>query len=535
MGESHWEWRVVLNNGETRWQHNRGQFIRDACGKVVSARGITRDITDQRLAQEVRERFAAIIEGTEDAITSTTPAGIVTSWNRGAERIYGYSAAEMIGHSPARLIPPEHAGETRRFLRLIARGESIDRYQTECVTKDGTRILVSLTISPMRNEKGLIFGVSLITRDITREKQLEEKLRQTEKMDAIGQLAGGIAHDFNNLLTVINGYAGLAQMSDFRDMVPEYLKEIGAAGERATVLTRQLLAFSRKQMLQMQVLDINAAVEAMRPLLARVIREDIEYSTVLDPGVAPATADPNQLEQVVLNLVVNAADAMPSGGRIVIETKNVLLDAPHTREYPEVVPGNYVMLAVSDTGTGIEPGILGRIFDPFFTTKPVGKGTGLGLSSVYGIVKQSGGHVTCSSEVGVGTIFRIYLPAATIAAIGRKQVDQPEVEFVRGNETILLVEDDPALRGYGVNVLKDLGYTVYAAADGKEALLQAKRNEYKIDLLITDVVMPRMSGRELAQALAPLAPGFTRSLCLRLHGRCNRSKRSPGIRSRISQ
>jgi two-component system, cell cycle sensor histidine kinase and response regulator CckA len=511
--EMQWEWRVVLRNGETRWQQSRGHFTRGASGTILSARGVTRDITDQKSAQEVRERFAAIIEGTEDAITSATPEGVLTSWNRGAEHLYGYSAAEMMGGTAARLLPPERAGESREFIARMLRGEPVHRCETERVTKDGRRLQVSITMSLMRNERGEIVGISAITRDVSREKLLEEKLRQAEKMEAIGQLAGGIAHDFNNLLTVINGYATLALMNASGTaaaaaMVPGYLKEIGAAGERATVLTRQLLAFSRKQMLQEHVLDINAVVDAMRPMLSRIIREDIECDTVLYPRLSAVRADPNQLEQVIMNLSVNAADSMPSGGRIVIETKNVTLDEAYSRQYPEAVPGDYVMLAVSDTGRGIEPAIIKRIFEPFFTTKPVGKGTGLGLSSVYGIVRQSGGHVTCYSEVDIGTTFRVYLPASSPAGTGTYPARQPEIESVRGTETILLVEDDAALRGYAANVLQGLGYTVYAAPDGKEALRIARLHRNKIDLLITDIVMPRMSGRELSQALAPLAAGM---------------------------
>jgi two-component system cell cycle sensor histidine kinase/response regulator CckA len=243
-------------------------------------------------------------------------------------------------------------------------------------------------------------------------------------------------------------------------------------------------------------------------MLSRVIREDIECHTVLYPRLSAVRADPNQLEQVIMNLSVNAADSMPSGGRIVIETKNVTLDEAYSRQYPEVVPGPYVMLAVSDTGRGIEPAIIKRIFEPFFTTKPVGKGTGLGLSSVYGIVRQSGGHVTCYSEVDAGTTFRVYLPASSPAGTGTYPATQPEIESLRGTETILLVEDDPALRGYAANVLEGLGYTVHAASDGREALRIARLHPNKIDLLITDIVMPRMSGRELSQALAPLAAGM---------------------------
>jgi signal transduction histidine kinase len=264
----------------------------------------------------------------------------------------------------------------------------------------------------MRNESGAVVGVSAVSRDITREKLLEEKLRQVEKMEAIGQLAGGIAHDFNNLLTIINGYAAMALLNGGEDPLREQLEAIGAAGQRATELTYQLLAFSRKQMLQARVMNVNHVVEGMNPLLKRMIRADIECAIALDPALPDVEADPHQIEQVLLNLVVNACDAMASGGRLRIETNAVSLDEEYAGTHPDAEPGKYVGLSVSDTGTGIDPSLRARIFEPFFTTKPVGKGTGLGLSMVYGIVRQSGGHVAFESEPGRGATFRIYLPVA---------------------------------------------------------------------------------------------------------------------------
>jgi two-component system cell cycle sensor histidine kinase/response regulator CckA len=485
-----------------------GTFSRDAAGNALTAHGVSRDITDQKQAQDVRERFAAIVESSEDAISSSTLEGILTSWNKGAQALFGYTAAEMIGSSPECMVPPERAGEIPMFLARISRGEAIERYQTERLTKDGRRIVISITLSPMRNEAGVVVGLSTIIRNITSEKLLEENLRQAEKMEAIGQLAGGIAHDFNNLLTIVNGYAGMALLSATDDLMREQLAAIRAAGERATALTGQLLAFSRKQMLQVRVVNINAVVETMHPLLRRVIREDIECVTGLDPAVSDVMADPHQMEQVLLNLVVNAGDAMPSGGRILIETKNVVLSEEYVLEHPDAAVGKHAMLAVSDSGIGMEPGIRARIFEPFFTTKPVGEGTGLGLSMVYGIARQSNGHVTCSSEMGVGTTFRVYLPMSEGGAAPTYPSQEPEPESVRGTETILLVEDDDALRAYAASVLRDLGYSVHQAADGKAGVLHGEGNRDSIDLLITDVVMPRMGGREMAAALAPLAPGM---------------------------
>jgi PAS domain S-box-containing protein len=507
-GDIQWEWRVTRRDGVTRCHQVRGRVYRDAHGKPLSAHGVTRDITDLKHAQDVQVRFEAIIESSDDSICSTTLEGVILTWNRGAQAIFGYSPAEIIGRSAAIVVPRPRVGETGMLLGRVAKGERVEHFETERLTKDGRLIEVSISLSPMRNEAGQIVAVSAIARDLTRQKLLEEQLRQAEKMEAIGQLAGGIAHDFNNLLTVVNGYAGMALLSVPEGPLREQLQAIQAAGERATALTSQLLAFSRKQMLQPQVLDINSVVAAIHPLLRRVIREDIECVMALAPRLSRVKADRHQIEQVLLNLVVNAGDAMVSGGWIVMETKDVTLHREYARSHPDVIPGAYVMLAVSDSGTGIEPGIRARIFEPFFTTKPAGKGTGLGLSMVYGIVRQSGGHITCYSEPGLGTTFRVYLPVCAEPGLTIHSIlDENEPPSICGTETILLVEDDSGLRMYAANVLKDLGYNVYVAADGAEALRIGEGNRY-IDLLITDMVMPGIGGYELATRLVPLAAGM---------------------------
>jgi PAS domain S-box-containing protein len=423
--DSLWECRMVRRDGSIRWFETRGYVVRDESGRVIRSHGVTGDITDRKQAQEVRERLAAIVESSDDSIFSKTSEGIITSWNRGAQAIFGYTSAEVIGKSVAVLIPHERSGELPMFLARLAQGEAIEHFETERVTKDGRRIMVSITLSPMRNESGAVVGASAITRDITRVKLFEEKIREVERMDAIGQLAGGIAHDFNNLLTIINGYAALAlTICGENASLREQLKAIGAAGERATELTHQLLAFSRKQILQVRMLNINSVVEAMEPLLRQVIREEIECVIALDPTLPDIEADPHQIEQVLLNLVVNACDAMASGGRLRIETNAAVLDEDYARMHPDAVPGKYAVLSVSDSGTGIHPTIRARIFEPFFTTKPVGKGTGLGLSMVYGSVRQSGGHVTCSSEPGMGATFRVCLPAAAAKSVQEQSVEE---------------------------------------------------------------------------------------------------------------
>jgi CheY-like chemotaxis protein len=337
-------------------------------------------------------------------------------------------------------------------------------------------------------------------------RQSEGQLRQAVKMEAVGRLAGGVAHDFNNILTAITGYSELALMNlDPLDPVRHDVKDILAAAERATSLTHQLLAFSRKQVLHPQRLDLNQVVANLDKMLRRIIGEDIDLVTILGPELGAVMADPGQIEQVIMNLVVNARDAMPQGGNLTIETANADLDEAYARKRVQVQPGPYVMLAVSDTGVGLDRDSLDRIFEPFFTTKEAGKGTGLGLATVYGIVKQSGGYVGVYSEVGHGTTFKIYLPRLEEAA-GAGPPAAGTAELRRGRETLLLVEDADLLRGLAREVLERAGYMVLEARNGAEALQVHQQHEGPIHLLLTDVVMPGMNGRELAEQLAPLEP-----------------------------
>ncbi|MDQ3821045.1 MAG: ATP-binding protein, partial [Acidobacteriota bacterium] len=331
-------------------------------------------------------------------------------------------------------------------------------------------------------------------------KQLEEQFRQSQKLESVGQLAGGIAHDFNNLLTVIAGYSDLTlrRMGE-RDALYRNIEEIKKAAERASILTRQLLAFSRKQILQPVVINLNATVANMDKMLQRLIGEDIHLVTLLDPGLGKIKADPGQIEQVIMNLAVNSRDAMQMGGKLTIETKNVHLDEAYARRHIAVKPGAYVMLAVSDTGTGMDAETQARIFEPFFTTKEQGKGTGLGLSMVYGIVKQSGGNIWVYSEPGHGTTFKVYLPMVEERMENVQGIAAPEV--ARGTETILLVEDEDAVRLLLQDILETEGYTVLVASNGNEALRLCEQHEGRIHLLMTDVVMPGMGGRQLVERI----------------------------------
>jgi len=364
---------------------------------------------------------------------------------------------------------------------------------------------VSVRGEPERDADGRVVRVIGVTQDVTDRRRLEEQFRQAQKMEAVGRLAGGVAHDFNNLLTVINGYSEM--------LLPEHpathphhsaLNAIRDAGERAAGLTSQLLSFSRRAIIEPRVFDPNAVVGESAKLLHRLIGEDISFATALDPTVSRVRADPGQLGQVVMNLTVNARDSMPGGGKLTIETRNVELDAEFCRSRPEITPGWYVLLAVSDTGTGMTPEVQARIFEPFFTTKGEGQGTGLGLATVFGIVQQFGGQVEVYSEVGVGSTFKVYLPAVDSPTTQATAASSP---VVSGAEVVLLVEDQAEVRRFASIALQGYGYRVLAAADGKAALALAD-TQPTIDLLVTDVVMPEMNGRELAERLRARRPGL---------------------------
>jgi nitrogen-specific signal transduction histidine kinase/CheY-like chemotaxis protein len=363
-----------------------------------------------------------------------------------------------------------------------------------------------LTISPVTDIEGRVTHFVGVQTDVSERRRLEEQLRQAKKMEAVGQLAAGVAHDFNNLLSVILGYASFAidRMRPDEPMRAD-IEEIKRAGERATELTRQLLAFSRRQVLQPRVLDLPELVLGMERMLRRLLGEDVELSLLMTPSPARIHADPTQIEQVILNLAVNARDAMPAGGKLTIETASVQLDSAWAATHHGVKPGPYILIAVTDTGVGIDVATSERIFEPFFTTKEKGKGTGLGLSTVFGIIKQSEGHVWVYSERGQGTTFRVYFPRVD-RELAAASVQAPEPATLQGSETVLLVEDDNQVRTLARSILRRYGYNVLDAQNGGEAFLICEQYAAKIHLLVTDVVMPRMSGKQLAERLAPLRP-----------------------------
>jgi PAS domain S-box-containing protein len=594
-------------------------------GKLRQQSASDRDFYGKRLAL-----YGAVVESSNDAIITESLDGIITGWNKAAEQLFGYSAAEAVGQSIYLVVPEDRKAEARGILNRISANESIAQHETVRIRKDGREVDVVLNVSPLRSPSGVIIGASKIAHDITEEKQAREKLRreteerrrifetsqdlilvtdgfgnfvqvspsvrdilgyspddlighsatefihpddlertreemraarrgavkrsfearyyhydghevtlnwmgtwsepvkrhffigrdltekqaaeaqfrQAQKMDAIGQLTGGVAHDFNNVLTVITGTIGI--LSDAvadRPQLAAITKLIDDAAERGAQLTRHLLAFARKQPLQPREIDVNALTLEAAKLLHPTLGEQITIVPQLTDDAWPALVDPGQLSTAILNLALNARDAMPNGGTLVLETRNVFLDEGYASMNADVVAGNYVMIAVSDTGSGIPPDLIDRVFDPFFTTKEVGKGTGLGLSMVFGFVKQSGGHVKLYSEEGHGTSVKIYLPRSS-GLLETESETLQNVPVAGGDERILIVEDDALVRQYVVTQVKSLGYTALEAANAAEALVIIDADE-NIDLLFTDVIMPgHMNGRQLADEAARRRPGL---------------------------
>jgi two-component system cell cycle sensor histidine kinase/response regulator CckA len=432
----------------------------------------------------------------------------IIDWNPAAERIFGYAREEMLGKGPPyeQLVPRSFFDKGEEILSRIRSGDMQAYSINENLTKDRRKITCEWFNTPLMDNNGQFAGYICLARDLTEQKSLEAQFQQAQKMEAVGQLAGGVAHDFNNLLTVINGYGALVMdRLPAGDPAREMLRQVVAAGDRAAGLTRQLLTFSRKAIIEPKILDLTAVVADVDKMLRRLIGEDIQLTIVSDLDVGAVKADAGQIEQVILNLVVNARDAMPKGGRLTIEARNVVLDETYAKGHPDAQPGQHVLLAVSDTGCGMDERTMARIFEPFFTTKGA-RGTGLGLATVHGIVKQSGGHVAVSSEVGQGTTFKVYLPQVAQRPTAGKSHHDLKV-LPRGSETVLFVEDEDGVRALSRHVLQKVGYTVLEARDGVAALRVAGQHPGRIDLLVTDVVMPRMSGREVAEQLATSRPG----------------------------
>jgi len=444
-------------------------------------------------------RYRSLVEAASDAIFSLSTDLRITSLNTAFERITGWTIDEWLGRPLVELMHADDAPKAGKILERGLHGETVLLPELRLACRSGTHVVVECTATP-HSQAGQVIGLLGIARDMTERKRLEESLRQSQKMEAVGRLAGGVAHDFNNLLVVILGYADLLMgRMDTNDQARQQVDEIRKSGERAAALTRQLLAFSRKQIIHPVPLDLNAVVRSMDLMLRRVIGEDIELVNVLDRNLGVVKADPGQIEQVILNLAVNSRDAMPTGGKLQIQTMNVTSSDVSTAVKSSVPAGDYVMLAVTDNGSGIPDEIQSLVFEPFFTTKEVGRGTGLGLATVYGIVNQSGGYIALESGVGKGTTIKIFL--SCIEEEVRLPDVQPSLSLMSQHETVLLVEDESAVRNLASAILRRDGYVVLEARSGEQALEISRDYAARIDALITDVVMPHMSGRQLAETI----------------------------------
>jgi PAS domain S-box-containing protein len=515
-------WRV-RKDGTRFWAAVVVDPILDG-GKLIGFAKITRDMTEQRNTQlaalEAERRFRLLVQGVTDyAIFMLDPEGHVTNWNTGAARIKGYSEAEIVGEHFSRFYTPEDL-EVRLPWNALERARREGRYEAEGwrVRKDGSRFWASVVVDAIRTAEGEIIGFAKVTRDLTerREAQLQleqsrEQLFQAQKMEAVGQLTGGLAHDFNNLLTGISGSLELLRTRIAQGRIGDldrYITSAQGATSRAAALTHRLLAFARRQTLDPKPTNANRLIATMEDLVQRTVGPSIKIETVLAIGLWPTLCDPNQLESALLNLCINARDAMPRGGQLTIETANSWIDERGARDR-DMQPGQYIAICVTDTGTGMPPDILARAFDPFFTTKAAGHGTGLGLSMVYGFAKQSGGQVRLYSEIDHGTTVRLYLPRH--GAEPEDEDAQPSLEHAPRagtGETVLIVDDEPTIRLLVTEVLEDLGYSAIEAADSVSAL-KVLRSDVRIDLLVTDVGLPGgMNGRQMVDAAREDRPGL---------------------------
>jgi len=515
-------WRVRAD-GTRFWAHGVIDAVRDHDGKLIGFAKVTRDMTERRREQtrllESERRFRHLVEAVVDyAIFQLDTEGIVATWNTGAERIKGYTAEEIIGQHFSRFYTEEDRAAGVPIKALAVAGKE-GRFEAEGwrLRKDGTRFWASVVIDAIRSETGALVGFAKVTRDITERTESQRILRETQeqlaasqRMEAIGQLSGGIAHDFNNLLMIIQGNLETAQrtvraLGSAHANLQRSIANAMRGARRAATLTHRLLAFARRQPLNPEVLDLNKYLPGVAEFLQRSLGETIEIEVSGAPGLWPIEVDVAQLESTLVNLAINARDAMPGGGKLTVEAFNQALDHHYCRSNPEMSPGQYVLLCVSDTGEGMTPDVLARAFEPFFTTKEIGQGTGLGLSQIYGFVKQSGGNVKVYSEPGQGTTVKMYFPRSA------EQADRAEDDYglLLGNaeqETILVVEDDKDLRAFLVETLRDLNYRAIGALDATAALALLEQPDIRIDLIVTDVVMPGMNGRELSKRARELRP-----------------------------
>ena len=465
------------------------------------------DITERKISDAERAQLVMAVEQTTDAVVITDMQGNIQYANPAFERITGYSRVEALGKNPRFLKSGRQESDVYEAMwAALSKGQSWrGRFQNK--KKDGAIVTCDTVITPTRDENGKIINYVSVQRDVTRELQMEEQYLQAQKMESIGRLAGGIAHDFNNIMTAVLGFGSmiLDQIGENHPL-RHAVEQIVSAGERATNLTRQLLTFSRKQMVEVRILDPNAVIVEMNQLLHRALGEDIELITLLDDEAGSVKMDAGLLQQVVMNLAINARDAMARGGQLTLRTCRAVLDEKFCRSRVDVRPGDYLQLSVRDSGAGMTKEVLTHVFEPFFTTKPKGKGTGLGLATVYGIVNQCGGHIEIDSEPGAGTEVKIWLPRV----VSHSDTVPVELEdkLQKGTETILVVEDEDVVRDLSCRILRSLGYHVVEAANGKEALEVVRKYSNTIHLVFTDVVMPQMGGPEMVENLVQMRPGI---------------------------
>ena len=507
----------VINQGTVRMKQDGKPVhvsltvspIRDRAGRLTGSAAIARDITERMEMEAALRRseanFRSVIENSPYGALRTLLDGRILLANPAVVRMLGYSSeSDLLSLNMTTDIYRDPA-DRARIIEQSRNTEYVKDIEVEWKHRSGSSIMVRFSSHIVRNQAGEIDHFDLMVQDITKQRNLEDQLRQAQKMEAIGRLAGGVAHDFNNLLGVIIGYSELVlDQIEPASAVRSQVEQIRRAGERATALTRQLLAFSRQQVLDTKPLNLNAIISDMAQMLLRLIGEDVELQTKLESELHAIRGDQGQIEQVIMNLAVNARDAMPQGGKLMIETRNVTVEEDELQRRTPMMPGDYILLTISDTGVGMDAETQAHIFEPFFTTKAQGKGTGLGLATVYGVVKQSGGYIWVYSEPGVGATFKVYLPRV----LGELQTSRPPDmgDSHRGSETVLVVEDEVSLRTFTCTLLQNNGYTVLEAGDGDEALALAGQYKRPIHLLLTDMIMPGMNGPAVAEKLASLHP-----------------------------
>jgi len=506
------EYRLRHKNGTWLVLESRSSVILNENGAPEKLVIVNRDITERKRAEEALMRseagFRSVVEDAPHGVYRASTSGRFLQVNPALQKMLGYaSTAELLNVDLANDVF-KHQGEHQRFTDLLSRTDEVKDVEMEWKRRDGTPMTARCSARTVRDGTGVPAYFEVFAEDVTEKRVLERQLRMAQKMEAIGRLSGGIAHDFNNLLGVIIGYSGVLKRSLAKDAaLLEHALEIEKAGQRASSLTKQLLAFSRQQVLTPAILNLNALALDMEKMLPRLLGEDVEVSLALDPALGAVKADQSQVEQIIMNLAVNARDAMPTGGKLKIETANIEIDLAYTRAHPGAKVGSYVMLAVTDTGPGMTAETLAHIFEPFFTTKERGKGTGLGLATVYGVVKQSNGYIWVDSAPGKGSSFKIYLPRHTGAVTTEVQGGDSD-ERLCGSEAILLVEDAEPLRKLAGTFLEAGGFRVLSAESGEHAMEVAATHRGVLDLLLTDVVMPGMNGRVLAEQLSRQQPGL---------------------------